>query len=106
MIVVGTDDVFLATKIAEEAAKKDRKITFVANDRELEASAREKPVLVLIELGVFSLKTASLMKKNGATVIGFLMKGKAEPEAEKICDAVISEHEMEKKIPEIISKIR
>ncbi|MBI4170076.1 MAG: hypothetical protein HY514_00110 [Candidatus Aenigmarchaeota archaeon] len=107
MIAVAVKDVFFAAKITETAGKLDKKIVFVADDKDLVKFAKKKPELIIADLNAFSIGALKKVKKKDTIVIGFLSHVQTDlrKEAEKVCDVVVTQSEFTKKLPDILSKI-
>ncbi len=106
MIIIAVKDLFFSAKITETASKLGKKAEFATDDDELVRMAKKNPGLVIADLNAFSLSSLKMAKKEGLTIIGYLSHVQTDlrKRAEKICNEVITQSELTKDLPQILSK--
>jgi len=106
MIIIAVKDVFFSAKISETANRLGKKTEFATDENELLSMAKKGNGLVIADLNAFPLSSLEAAKKEGLTIIGYLSHVQTDlrKRAVKVCDEVITQSELTKDLPNIISK--
>jgi hypothetical protein len=106
MIVVADKDVLFAADISEEATEQNKELVFVCTPKELKEAAAKKPEIIFANVDLLDFKSAELVRKKGAKLVAYYGKGKKPAKSlEKLCDALITREEFEKKLPTLLKQI-